>query len=332
MPKRNSWRLWAWPSELREQGILGMNRRNGRFVLPSNPRGHYPSVDEKHRTKIICKAAGIPVPETYLLVEKCGDVRRCVDLIGDRQEFVVKPGAGGGGRGILVIAENHKDAAQDTRGQKNGRRFMTSSGQAFSRPDIEYHISAILSGLYSLGGQPDVAIIEQRIVRHEVFDRIAVGGTPDIRVILYRGVPVMAMVRLPTNRSRGKANLHQGAAGAGVDLRTGMTFGGVCLDRAIDDHPDTGNRIADVQVPFWNDLLTAAMKLAGNLELKYIGVDFVVDAQLGPVVLEANARPGLNIQVANRRGLVPRLRFIDDLPPDSMTHRREELIAAIAAK
>ena len=135
--------------------------------------------------------------------------------------------------------------------------------------------------------------------------------------MLYRCVPVMAMVRLPTRASRGKANLHQGAAGAGVDLRTGCTFGGVCQDRAIATHPDTGHAIAGVQVPFWNDLLQAAMKLAAGLELGYIGVDFVVDANLGPVVLEANARPGLNIQVANRRGLGPRWSISTPCRPSS---------------
>jgi alpha-L-glutamate ligase-like protein len=318
MTAKERWRFWAWPSELREKGILGINRRNGRYVLPANPRASYPSVDEKHRTKVICKAAGIPVPETYLLIERCGDVRKMVDLIGARQEFVIKPAAGSAGRGILVIAK------------KEGGQFFTSSGQSFSRSDLEYHVSTILSGLYSLAGQPDFALVEQRIVRHEVFDKIAVGGTPDIRVVLYKGMPAMAMVRLPTHLSRGKANLHQGAAGAGVHLRSGTTFGGVCLDRAIVDHPDTGNPIAGVQVPFWNELLVAAMKLAGKLNLKYIGVDFVVDANLGPVVLEGNARPGLNIQVANRCGLVPRLRFIDNLPAEAMETRRDEVIAEMS--
>ena len=171
------------------------------------------------------------------------------------------------------------------------------------RPPISATIFPRSSRARTPKGQSDLAIIEQRIVRHEVFANISEGGTPDIRVVLYRCVPIMAMVRLPTRASRGKANLHQGAAGAGVDLRTGRTFGGVCKDRAIETHPDTGHPIAGIEVPFWTDLLQAAMKLADGLELGYIGVDFVVDANLGPVVLEANARPGLNIQVANRRGL-----------------------------
>jgi alpha-L-glutamate ligase-like protein len=151
---------------------------------------------------------------------------------------------------------------------------------------------------------------------HPTMQGVAVGGTPDVRVILYRHVPVMAMVRLPTVASEGRANLHQGAAAAAVDLVTGRTFGGVCSGRTITRHPDTGHEIADLQIPGWHNLLAAAMKLADALEMGYIGVDFVIDAKIGAVVLEANARPGLAIQVAHRIGLLPRLELIDSLLPE----------------
>ena len=97
-------------------------------------------------------------------------------------------------------------------------------------------------------------------------------------MILYRHVPVMAMVRLPTIDSQGRANLHQGAAAAAVHLVTGRTFGGVCKNRPISRHPDTGELIAGFEIPGWKDLLTAAMKLSDAIEMGYIGVDFVVDA------------------------------------------------------
>ena len=319
MATRSKWRFWAWPSELEASGILGINRRNGGYVLPCNPRGLYPRVDEKDLTKQICHERGIPVPETYAIIDRHGDIPKFLDLIGRREEFVVKPAAGSAGRGIMVIVRH------------NGFEFFSSSDEKTTLADMTYHLSAILSGLYSLAGQPDRAIIEQRIVRHAAFENIAVGGTPDIRIVLYRCVPVMAMVRLPTRASRGKANLHQGAAGAGIHLGTGRTFGGVCQDRAISLHPDTGRCIAGIEIPFWKDALTAAMNLADGLELGYLGVDFVVDAAQGPVVLEANARPGLNIQVANRAGLLPRLNFIDEQPPRMLKpDRRGELIAAMA--
>lgn len=292
-------RFWLWPDELRQLGVLGINRRNAEFVLPCNPRGNYPRVDDKLQTKRICEARGIPVPQTYGVIRRNGDIRQLPELVAAHQDFVIKPAEGSEGRGIVVVASH------------DGRVFTTSSGQRIALADLGYHLSTILSGLYSLGGQPDSAIIEQRVIRHPAFDQVAVDGTPDIRVILYRCIPTMAMVRLPTRASRGRANLHQGAVAAAISLETGCTFGGVCRGRAVASHPDTQAPIAGLAIPGWHDLLSSAVRLAEGLELGYVGVDFVLDARLGPVVLEANARPGLAIQVANRQGLLARLDEID---------------------
>lgn len=312
-------RLWVWPHELERAGILGINQRNLAFIQESNPRGLYPRVDDKTITKEICHAHGIPVPDTYAVIRRYGDIQRFIQVLGDRSEFVIKPSTGAAGRGIIVIARRH------------GNDFETPGGRILTWGDLRYHVSTILSGLYSLGGQVDKAIIEQRIIIHPALERIAVGGTPDVRVILYRHVPVMAMVRLPTNASEGRANLHQGAAAAAVHLVTGRTFGGVCKNRPISRHPDTGELIAGFEIPGWKDLLTAAMKLSDAIEMGYIGVDFVVDATIGPVVLEANARPGLAIQVAHRTGLLPRLRLIESLPRDATRgERRWDIIPRVA--
>jgi alpha-L-glutamate ligase-like protein len=313
-------RLWAWPHELHRAGVLGINQRNLAFIQESNPRGLYPRVDDKTITKEICHASDIPVPDTYAVIRRYGDVQRFLGVLGDRNEFVVKPASGAAGRGIVVVA------------RRKGNDFETAGGKTVSWGDLRYHISTILSGLYSLAGQVDKAIIEQRIIIHPALERIAVGGTPDVRVILYRHVPVMAMVRLPTVSSQGRANLHQGAAAAAVHLVSGCTFGGVCKNRPISRHPDTGALIAGFEIPGWKNLLTAAMKLSDAIEMGYIGVDFVVDATIGPVVLEANARPGLAIQVAHRTGLLPRLKLIDSLPPDATRgERRWDLIPRLAA-
>ncbi|MEM9754097.1 MAG: sugar-transfer associated ATP-grasp domain-containing protein, partial [Planctomycetota bacterium] len=154
---------------------------------------------------------------------------------------------------------------------------------------------------------------------HPVLNAVAVGGTPDVRVILYRGVPAMAMLRLPTRASGGRANLHQGAIAAAIDLPSGTTYGGVCENRVIDLHPDTEQPIAGLELPGWRTLLDASMRLSDALELGYLGVDFVIDQAVGPVVLEANARPGLAIQVANRTGLRPALDRIGHLPAGPMS-------------
>ena len=311
--------MFVWPAELEESGVLGINQRNLAFIQESNARKLYPRVDNKIITKTICHAHGIPVPETYAVIRRYGDVRQFPKLIGDRTEFVVKPASGAAGRGIIVIA------------RRKGKDYETPGGRLISEGDLDYHLSTILSGLYSLGGQIDNAIVEQRIIMHPTMERIAVGGTPDVRVILYRNVPVMAMVRLPTIQSEGRANLHQGAAAAAVHLVTGRTFGGVCNNRMIARHPDTGELIGGLEIPGWRELLGAAMKLADALDMGYIGVDFVIDAKIGPVVLEANARPGLAIQVAHRIGILPRLKLIESMPRDALVgNRRWDLLPRLA--
>jgi len=75
------------------------------------------------------------------------------------------------------------------------------------------------------------------------------------------------------------------------------------------------------------------MKLSDALEMGYVGIDFVIDADTGPVVLEANARPGLAIQLAHRQGIVPRLKYIDSLTDLQRSgEHRWDVIESIATK
>jgi len=291
-------RNWAWPWELRRRGVLGMNRRNAHFLYPGNPREAFPLVDDKLETKRICEQHGIPVPDTYAVVSRQGDLRHLKELIEGRPSFVVKPSRGAGGKGILVVTEH------------DGHLFTISGGRRLSLDRLRYHVSAVMAGLFTLSGQSDRAIVEHRIRPHGVFRDITWHGTPDVRVLLFRGVIVMAMMRLPTRASGGKANLHQGGVGVGIDLDTGKTFGGVCRCRRIEVHPDTGEPLQGRVVPNWQQLLAAAERLAACIDLEYLGVDFVLDEQAGPLVLEANARPGLAIQIANDAGLLPRLKAV----------------------
>ena len=123
----------------------------------------------------------------------------------------------------------------------------------------------------------------------------------------------MAMLRLPTRESNGRANLHQGGIGTGVDLDSGFTHHAVQRNRMVATHPDTGVPVIGMRVPYWRDVLTVSRRVAEAVGLGYIGVDIVVDVECGPMLLEANARPGLAIQIANGRGLEPRLAAIDAL-------------------
>jgi alpha-L-glutamate ligase-like protein len=261
-------------------------------------------VDDKLLTKELASRHGIPTPPLYHVISHHGDIHRFDQALRDREEFVLKPARGGGGSGIVLVM-----------GRRDGK-FLTQSGRMISKEEMGHHISDILSGIYSLEGLEDKAIIEGLIHPDEVFSRVTYEGVPDVRIIVYRGIPVMAMVRLPTRQSDGKANLHRGAVGVGIDMGNGKTIRGMQHSGAITHHPDTGARLSDIDVPFWERMLFMAARATDMTGLGYLGVDLVIDRDKGPLLLELNARPGLRIQIANRKGLLSRLEMIDGASPE----------------
>ncbi len=283
---------------LRGAGVLGINRRNSNYILGFNPRKLYPLVDDKLKTKELLEKNGIPIPKMYFAIRDNFELRK-FKQIQALDEFVLKPAKGTQGRGILVIRS------------REGENWIESNGSQMTFTDLKYHVSNILVGLYSLGGNTDEAYVEYLIKTHEIFSKVSYRGVPDVRVIVYKGIPVMSMLRLTTKESRGKANLHQGGVGAGVKMSNGCTFGGVCHDKSVERHPDTNEPIGGIIVPFWDEILDISIKTYKIFGLGYFGIDFVVDQKLGPLVLELNARPGLSVQIANRCGILPRLDFVD---------------------
>ena len=304
----------------RTLGILGMNSRNVDYISQYNPRSQYPLVDDKLLTKEIAERAGIATPPVYEIIRFPSDTIHFAERIIDHPEFVVKPAQGSGGGGIIVIKDRTKTG------------YRRASGRIMPFNDMRYHLTNILSGLYSLGGQPDQAIVQYRVHPDPFFDALCQSGVPDIRVIVFRGVPVMAMLRLPTIESDGKANLHAGGIGIGVSIATGQTTHGVYRHRAITEHPDTHATIAGRTLPAWDQILDMAARFCDLTGLGYLGVDIVIDRDKGPMMLEVNARPGIAIQVANQKGLKARLdlveRHIDGLHSlqDKIEFAKENLV------
>ena len=288
----------ATPSELRKRGVVGMNRRNLQFVARHNGRAAYPLVDNKLLTRQLAAKAGIPMPDLLLDLSHQFEVEAVPARLNELDEFVIKPAHGSGGRGILVI------------GGRDRERFVKSNGERVGMQQIKRLLTNIISGLYSLGGRPDSAIVESLVKAHEMFAPISVDGVPDIRVIVFRGYPVMAMLRLGTHASDGKANLHQGAIGVGLDIRTGTSVGAVQHNRPITRHPDNGAHLDRIGIPNWRELLRLASRCFDATNLGYLGCDIVIDANVGPLLLEMNARPGLAIQIANGSGLESRLEAV----------------------
>lgn len=307
--------------DLKEMGILGINNRVGRYILRHNKRKNYPLVDDKVLTAKRAEAWGIATPENYMIIENYGSLKNLHLRLQHYNSFVIKPANGSQGNGIIVIKEVIRE-------ERNGEVHLMcrrSNDKLMDIEEIKHHISGILSGLYSLSGQSDVAIIQSKIDMHPIFDQYSYGGIPDIRVIVFEGFPVMSMVRLPTKASDGKANLHQGAIGAGLNLSTGHTNNAVIRNQVVDVHPDTGHKLSGLKLPFWKEILELSAHCYNMVELGYLGADIVLTPDRGPILLELNARPGLGIQIANLAGLVPRLEKIRlEAPKNLLARERVE--------
>ena len=303
---------------LRAKGLIGIGQRNAEFVLAYNPRRNYPRVDDKLITKSLAIEAGLPVPELFAVVREEHEIEELHDKIAHHDQFVVKPAHGSGGDGILIITG------------KRGGKYRRSNGAFISRGDFDHHLSNMLSGLFSLGGHLDHVLVEYCVQFDPIFENVSYKGVPDVRIIVFLGYPVMAMIRLPTRMSDGKANLHQGAIGVGIDIPTGVTRRGVWGNEPVREHPDTEQTIVGLAIPRWDELLLIASRAYELSGLGYVGVDIVLDRRLGPLILELNARPGLAIQIANGNGLLHRLQPIRDLEASGMLATTAEARVAYA--
>ncbi|PRY24253.1 alpha-L-glutamate ligase-like protein [Aliiruegeria haliotis] len=291
----------ATPWQLSRAGIVGMNRRNVQLIAENNPRHLYPLVDDKLRTKQLLETHGLAAPQLIGVVKQTGQIKELPGFLEPHRQFVIKPARGSGGKGILVVSGREGDS------------YVKPSGSTIGFEAVARHINNTLSGLFSLGGKPDVAMIESMVDFDRVFDGFTFEGVPDIRVIVYKGFPTMAMTRLSTSASDGKANLHQGAVGVGLDIATGHALRAVMNGVPVETHPDTGATLADIQVPHWPDLVRLSARCQVASGLGYLGTDIVLDRNQGPQVLELNARPGLAIQVANGAGMAGRIDRIEAL-------------------
>ncbi len=276
-------------------GVVGINMRNARFLLPNNPRKLYQRVDNKLQTKALAEARGLEVPLTYLVVTSPHDVARMEKKLLEHESFVMKPARGSGGKGVLVI--DHRD----------GDCYVKPSGTRLTGAELRHHAENILAGLFSLGGNRDHALIEYRVTPATVLTDISFQGAPDIRIVMLHGYPVMAMLRAATKESDGRANLHQGAIGIGIDLATGITVRAVHHGAMVNMHPDLKSPLIGVKIPYWDKILEIAVTCHEMTELGYLGVDLMVDEVKGPLMIEVNARPGLAIQMANGVGMMKRL-------------------------
>ena len=291
--------MFHYFAQLCQSEILGINRRNLEYLFMVNERKRYPLVDNKLLTKKLLISNNLPVPELYTVFNFHSELKHLEERLTSLTSFVVKPAKGACGHGILILQKKEENLWCDP--DRNLWRLT----------ELRQHISLIISGIFSLAAQPDVALIEEKIESPEILRSIAPFGLADIRIIVYKDVPAMAMLRIPTTISKARATLSSGAVGVGINLTTGRTLSGVYRHRLVTTHPDTGHSLTGIHIPFWDEIMLIAVKACDVVNLGYVGVDIVIDRNRGPLIMELNARPGLSIQTVNSAGLLPYLRTIN---------------------
>src|SRR3989344_2666269 len=281
--------------------IMGLNARNHLFLSRYNSKQGKAIADSKLLTKRFLRRHCFPHPERYGVFRNFSDVPR-FDWGSLRRNFVIKPSEGYGGDGIVIVKRRLGSEA-----------FLSVEQEEILLDDLKLHVLDILEGNYHKYEMPDTAFIEERVPRHPAFRHYAYRGTPDVRIIVFNQVPIMAMLRLPTPGSHGKANLHQGGLCLGVDLATGITTRGTIFDRPALYVPVSGKKVSGLRIPQWDEMLEISLAVAREGGLGYMAADFVLHSKKGPMILELTARPGLGIQIANRAGLQKRLERVEGL-------------------
>lgn len=286
------------------KGILGINARNLLYIRPYNSKKAIKFADDKIKTKQFLKARDIPVPKLYGIIKSNEELEK-FDFNTLPENFALKPNKGFGGEGIIPIIE-----------QKDGF-YITAGERKISKEELKDQIIDILDGRFSISNVADYAFFEQLIIADERIGKFSYEGLPDIRVVVHNLIPVMAMLRLPTKESAGKANLHMGAVGVGIDIAKGECTNITYKNKIIDELPDGLGKIRGLKIPYWNDILLISSKVQLITNLGYMAADICIDKNSGPVLLEINARAGLGVQIANLAPLRKRLERIQGVKVSS---------------
>ncbi len=283
---------------LHNPGLLGINARSLKYIRAYNPKKAIMMADSKMKTKNFLSARGIPVAKLFGSIQDKKELKS-FDWNTLPNSFVVKPNSGYGGEGILVISD------------RKGRNFVSPNGDIVSLEAMQRHVQDILDGRYSLANISDFAFFEQRLEAPEPFNKMSYKGLPDLRIVAHNLIPVMAMIRLPTEESQGKANVHLGGVAVGIDIAKGEMTHVTQYNKEIDSVPGYGP-VRGTKIPHWDDILLITSRVQQITNLGFAAIDIALDKS-GPILLEINARAGLAVQIANMAPLRKRLERIEGI-------------------
>jgi hypothetical protein len=245
---------------------------------------------------VICRIGGTPDPVGND-VELATDAGRLLSLLGPATHFFAKPIAGSYGAGAFVIVRQGANFQFDGRDGDAADLFAYIFRKCDPRtgyiiqPQMRPHAS--MASLASSNGLPTV--------------RVVTAMSPHGPEALF------ACLRIPVGASI-TDNFNHGTGGnltAAIDLSSGTLAPARGSRRSdwpvmmnVDSHPDTGFRITGSQLPFWPEIMEAALRGQASLtRFKTIGWD-IASTPEGVVLVEANSTYDMDIlQVTHGRGL-----------------------------
>ncbi len=300
--------------------ILGMNARYRYTKL--NPASARKYGFSKLLTKQMLEEHNIATPKIFHIFKTIQDVEE-INWEAIPVPFVIKPVSGSAGKGVWIIKKKVPNEA----------KWMNQENEIISRSDLILHVENILDGEFSTWGSNHRAMIEELIPPHPSLAKYAYKGTPDIRVVVFNQVPVMAMARIPTPESQGRANLDKGAIALGIDLATGSTTYGLKGKKEyIKYFPGTKRKVRGILIPQWKQVLETAVKASLAAGFVYMGADIFIHPDRGPMIVELNVFPGLSIQMANKAGLKRRLQRVEGIEVRNAEHGVKIAQALFAGK
>lgn len=278
-------------------GLLWQNARNLKYIKEYNNSFAKHLADSKLRTKDFLEKKSVKVAKTLFTLSTHLTIEN-FDFWELNPPFVIKPNSGFWWKWIIVI-----DSISS-----NGE-YISNNKKSYTKKFIINHFKEIVDWFYSLSWKRDKVIIEKKLLIDKEIELLGKYWLPDIRVICFNMVPIMAMMRIPTKNSWWKANLHAGACWVWIDIWSWRLTYTTQFWKLINSAPGIW-KLKDIKLPHWEEILKLAVKAQKVTNIWYLGCDIILDDDLGPCILELNIRPWLELQIANMAPLETRLRKI----------------------
>lgn len=290
---------------LKNYWILWQNARNLNYIWEYNDSLSKKLRDSKIKTKEFLSSKWIRVSESIAVLKTHKELED-FDLNSLPLPFVVKPNAWYWWKWIIIFIKKDDEW-----------NFISNDNQIFSIKDFKKHLSDILDWFFSLSWSRDKIIFERKLSLDKSIELLWKYWLPDIRVIVFNSIPVIAMLRVPTKNSKWKANLHMWACGLWIDIWSWKITYITQFKKMIKSVPWIWD-VRWIEIPNWDDILKLAVKVQQVTNIWYVWCDIVLDDTFWPLLLEMNVRPGLEVQVANKIPLLERLKKVSNIKVNSV--------------